>query len=60
MKPTKSSAQLDAWTQREADFQARAVRAGREAENRGERVLYVHGRPYADPDEDLTASELRQ
>ncbi|WP_299912934.1 hypothetical protein [uncultured Paracoccus sp.] len=44
----------------EADLlrrQQEAVAAGREAEARGERVLYVHGRPYVDPGNDAVHSE---
>lgn len=44
----------------EADLfrrQQEAVAAGREAEARGERVLYVHGRPYVDPGNDTVHSE---
>ena len=40
------------WEDRQADLlrqQQEAVAAGREAEARGERVIYVHGRPYVDP-----------
>jgi len=33
----------------EADRQAEAVAAGRRAEADGRPVIYVHGRPYADP-----------
>ncbi len=40
------------WEDRQADLlrqQQEAVAAGREAEARGERVIYVNGRAYADP-----------
>lgn len=40
------------WEDRQADLlrqQQEAVAAGREAKARGERVIYVHGRPYVDP-----------
>lgn len=35
--------------------QQEAVAAGREAEARGERVIYIHGRPFVDPGEDREA-----
>lgn len=44
----------------EADLlrrQQEAVAAGLEAESRGERVLYVHGRPYVDPGSDNEQSQ---
>ncbi len=40
------------WTEQLAGLEARqrdAVREGREAEAEGRPVIYVHGRPYADP-----------
>lgn len=49
-----------AWEELQADLlrrQQEAVAAGREAESRGERVLYVHGRPYVDPGNDTVHSE---
>lgn len=36
--------------------QQEAVTAGREAEARGESVIYVHGRPFADPGHDVNVS----
>ena len=43
---------LTRWTEQLAGLEARqrdAVREGREAEAEGRPVIYVHGRPYADP-----------
>lgn len=40
------------WTEQLAGIEARqrdAVREGREAEAEGRPVIYIHGRPYADP-----------
>lgn len=34
-----------------SDQQAAAVKAGREAEAAGQPVIYIHGRPYAEPAE---------
>ncbi|TWI28197.1 hypothetical protein [Paracoccus sulfuroxidans] len=39
-----------------ATQQQEAVTAGREAEARGESVIYVHGRPFADPGRDVNVS----
>lgn len=43
---------LDRWTAQLAGLEARqaqAVREGREAEAEGRPVIYINGRPYADP-----------
>lgn len=35
--------------------QRAAIKTGREAEAAGRRVIYIHGRPYADPGDDAEA-----
>lgn len=51
------------WTEQLAGLQARqkeAAREGRAAESEGLPVIYVHGRPYADPGaEEATPGEAR-
>lgn len=37
--------------------QAEALEAGRKAEAKGDPVIYIHGRPYADPATDPTPDE---
>jgi len=37
--------------------QAEALKAGRKAEAKGQPVIYIHGRPYADPATDPTPEE---
>ena len=51
----------ESWEDRQADLlrqQQAAVTAGREAEARGERVIYANGRPYVDPGDDRDLSEM--
>lgn len=48
----RDDSEHQAWEERQADLlrqQQARVAAGREAEAKGERVIYVHGQPYADP-----------